>query len=248
MTNKIVKKLWNHVPKIKQPVPDGWLTIAEFCDRAGNMKVQRIYKAIEFGRIPKKHMAITKAKNRQDIVVIDWDAAAYDYIAAGKQAFRPPDFKINDAREYKPFRRSAQQKIAVEKDEVRREEIVAEITGATPGKNIDSKLQDIVDERLVNDKMVITQVMDVTTARYRKEQLEIEKRQIELRKESNELITFDTERSMLAGIAAQINGNASKSIPKWSPIFAAEEDPRVIRQLMKQMYVDILTPMEVEDE
>lgn len=245
--SRITNKLSGVVPIIKNPPPPGWLTISQFCERAGGMKVQQIYKAIDAGKISTKHMAMIKGDRDRRIVVIDWDAAAYDFIAARRQGSRPADFKINDAREYKPFRLSAQQKIAVEKEEMRREEIVAEITSTTETPPGDSKLQDIVDERLVNDKMVITRVVDVTTARYRKEQLEIEKRQIELRKESNELITTDTERSMLAGIAAQLNGNASKSIPKWSPIFAAEEDPRVIRQLMKKMYVDIFKPMEVKE-
>lgn len=232
------------IPNVGNPPPEGWLTIAEFAERSG-VQARQVYKAIDDGKIPRKHLAMMLG-GTQRTIVIDWDATAYDFIAARRQGSRPPDFIENAAREYKPFRLSAQQEIAVEAEDERRQEIENEILdGNTTGLSKE-QIQNIVDERLVNEKMVKQPVVDTTSARYRKEQLEIEKRQVELKKIANQLIDIETNRSILAGLAAQLNGNASKAIPKWSPIFAAEDDPRVIRQLMKQMFVDILKPMDGE--
>lgn len=232
------------IPNVGNPPPEGWLTIAEFAERSG-VQARQVYKAIDDGKIPRKHLAMMLG-GTQRTIVIDWDATAYDFIAGRRQGSRPADFVENAAREYKPFRLSAQQEIAAESEEKLRRKIEKEVlAGGTTGLSSE-QIQNIVDEQLVIEKMVKQPVVDTTSARYRKEQLEIEKRQVELRKEANQLIDLDTMRGILGGLAAELNGNASKAIPFWSPKFAQEDDPGVIRQLMKQMFVDILKPMDGE--
>ena len=246
MAKSITKKLWGKVPMHKGAAPAGWVTIAEFSERSGGLKTPHIYKAIGDGRIPQKHLAINHPYGEQQRLIIDWDAVAYNFFEARRPAWRPEDFKINDAREYKPFGTTPQKEALKEEIEEKREEIKEQVVSKT--ETPDDKVDRIVNEQMVSDKMIIEPVIDVTTARYRKEQLEIEKRQIALKREANQLIDLDTERSILGGIAAELNGNANKAIPKWSPIFAAEDDPRKLRQLMKQMFVEIFKPLEVEDE
>ena len=240
MTTRITDRLSANLPVHNGEPPTGWLTTKQFVERMGLSNQTQVYKAIESGKISHKHMAINRRYNEQDRIIIDWDNAAYDFIMGRRAAYRPADFKQNNAKLYKPFAVSPQQEKEVDTEEERREQIKKDVeNGTTSGDST----QDIVDERIVLDKMVLQPVIDQTSARYRKEQLEIEKRQIELKKEANELISMADERSLLAGIAAELNGNASKAVPKWSPIFAAEEDPIVVRQLMKKMFVEILTPI-----
>lgn len=247
MTTRLIDKLWGVVPTVRE-APEGWLTIAEFAARAGDMAVRQIYKGIDDGKISRKHMAILNVSGEQRVVLIDWDAAAYDFVIQRRPGSRPEDFVQNPAREYKPFRTTPQQDAIDEAVAQRRAEITSHIDGGTPGSPLSGQTQDIVDERLVNDQMVVQPVIDNTSAKFREIQLNVEKKSLELRMLANEVISFDTQRSMMGGISAELNGNASKAIPKWSPIFAAEDDPRVVRQLMKQMFVDILKPMENSDE
>lgn len=249
MTSRITKKLWKKVPTVKGAAPSGWLTIAEFAKRAGDIKVQAVYKGIENGKVSRKHIAILDGSNEQRKVIIDWDAAAYEFIAQRRAAYRPDDFEENDSHEYKPFKVTPQQELSREVYAETVSQIVGEVTG-----NRDIDLDDLTDgqQRIVNQRLVTQKTpvpipTDGTTAKYVKVLLEIEKQSMALRKEANELIDMTTERAILANLSAQLNGNASKAIPKWSPILAAEEDPRVIRQLLKKMFVDIFRPMEEND-
>lgn len=246
---RITTSLWGKIPTVGNPPPDGWLTISQFAERASmktSSAVQQIYKAIESGKIDRKHLAMMLG-GTQRTVVIDWDSAAYNFIAARRRGSRPDDFVENAAHEYKPFKRTAQQEIAAREEQEMVSAVIAEVKGEAQTE-LTEEQQRIVNQRLVTLQTVVPVPDDVTTAKYVKELLEIEKRQVELRKEANQLIEIDTERSILASLAAQLNGNANKAIPKWSTIFAAEEDPRVIRQLMKQMFVDVFRPMDGDEK
>lgn len=242
MSNRLTHRLWKVIPNVGSPPPEGWLTIAEFAERAGGILVQQIYKAIDNGKIPRKHLAMMLGGSQRTIV-IDWDATAYDFIAGRRQGSRPADFIENAAREYKPFRLSAQQEIAAEAEDERRHEIENEVIDGNTSGLSSEQIQNIVDERLVNEKMVKQPVVDTTSARYRKEQLEIEKRQVELRKEANQLIDLDTMRGILGGLAAEIKGAANRAIPAYGPILAAEENPTVVRGILKKIFADLLRPL-----
>lgn len=246
MANSLPKKLWDKVPHIKRPVPEGWLTIAEFCERAGISRVQQVYKGINDGKISRKHLALAPNENNNHVVLIDWDSTAYDFIAARRQGSRPSDFKINDAREYKPFHRSAQQEIAAHAEQQRRDEIMAEVKGEALAVG-DSELNDIVNHRLVTMNMNIPEPVDSTSTKHCNELVKFQKGQIELRKEANELITMANARSLLAGVAAEMSGAANRAIPAYSPILAAEENPIVVRQILKKIFAEVLRPI-VEDK
>lgn len=235
--SNILKDLYGKVKLHKGAPPSGWLTCIEYAERLECKPVQ-INKAVKDGRIPQKHLALNDPPEGQRRIIINWDASIYDYLINRRACYRPDDFKPNKARLYKPFNVAPHLEGAITEEPEPEED---------PKKD---PVQNIVDETLVDDEMKFTPVIDTTSAKYRKEQLDIIKKQNDLKREANELITFSDERMLLGGLAAQLGGNASKAVPKWSPIFAAEKDPRKIRQLMKQMFTDIFKPLddEVQDE
>lgn len=233
--SNILKNLYRKVKLHKGIPPAGWLTCIEYAERLGCKPVQ-INKAVKDGRIPRKHLALNDPPDGQRRVIINWDASIYDYLIKRRACYRPDDFEPNKARLYKPFNVAPHLEDAIEEPPPPQDE----------GEQKKEPVQNIVDETLVDDEMRFESVIDTTSAKYRKEQLDIIKKQNELKREANELIAMSDERMLLGGLAAQLGGNASKAVPKWSPIFAAEKDPRKIRQLMKQMFTDIFKPLDEE--
>lgn len=220
--------------------PAGWLSVKEYATRAG-ASYMAIYTAVRDGRLPRRSVAAFRCgANKARRIIIDWDATAYQFFYDMRSRYRPADFVPNENREYKPIRKKGSDP-ASQINEIKVREAV---TGQDFSSEFDRVREAVFTPKdLLTDQMHLERVTDLTTARYRSEQLKIEKQQIELRKARNEVIETAQVVALNHQIAMEVKAEWGKLIPRLAPVLAAENDPREVKKILTDAWAQAFSPL-----
>lgn len=107
--------LLEQLPLVDKPPNESWLKYSVFAKRAGANAVL-VKEAFKHDVIDHKHcVAIPSAKGAVLRLLIDWNAAGYDYILSRQKKYWPDDFKKNKKQQYKPIEVTHEAKIKTSK-------------------------------------------------------------------------------------------------------------------------------------
>lgn len=220
---------WKRGLPVFDEIPIGWLTIADAAIRAG-MRRDKLSTDVTAGRFPKSAIGLWQTNGKR-ITLLHWDAAIYDYLLSRPATSRPADFVRNDLKSYKPI-----------------STIDTPARGSSPFPTADEVTDQsptsALDALLNNQDQYTEKVVDLTSARFRAEQLKILKLQYELRVARNELIAVAEVDSLLREIAVEIKSEFTRMESAIAPVFAACSDPREIRRVLRDELARALAPLE----
>ena len=209
--NKILKSLPLH-----DACPLGFLTMKDFAERAG-ASGPSILKAVRSGKIARQHCASLKRKNSINLI-IEWNAAGYNFIAVRKEQWWPKDFKLNDEHLYKPF---------------------------DTGEEGEEEFDDALD--VGTDKVVKRRVTDIASAKFRVEQLKIERLEAELKLANNEVIPIVEVIAHELELALEIKASIVKVENKMAPLLAQANTVLECRSILEKHHreaFEALKPLE----
>lgn len=208
-----LEHLKSRLPRL-QEIPPWYLSIKEFSERAQTDK-RAVTRAVRSGRISDRHMAVhAPIRGKEKGLVIDWNAVGYDYLDAQPERFRPDDFENNPERVYRP--------------------IVVESAG--------NGLHDLdpSTDVLTDESMHYRPVTDITSAKYRKEQLAIEKEKVALLLAKNKAVLLSDVVAEQRQLAAELKAAVKSYIQRSSPRLAAEVSVVKVRQIQEQLLTEVL--------
>ena len=234
-------------PKMDNP-PKGWICISDWCARAGGVvSPQSISLAVRDGRIPMQYVARGTVR-RQAVLLLDWDNTAYDFFAKRQPTMWPPDFELNDAREYKPMRKPGND-AASKINALKR---AAAITGEDKTEEIAEVIENSeiggLTDNLFSGSMMASPVTDLYSAKYRKEQLDIEKRKMELLKIRNDMIEVSEVAREWAGMGVTLRAEFDKSATQLSSTLATVNDPREVKRILTNAFSDLCDLLWKDDD
>jgi len=233
------KDTWKDLLQKFPTQPKGWLTLHQFMERAGLKNIQGIYDDVRKGRVPSQFIAMCPYKNRMTVCV-DWDSVAYDFMIQKRAAFRPDDFVENEARQYKPIRIKGDDPAS----QINRLKRAAHIEKRDTTEEIEAlkeAVQAIPDNQttLFSSGSIVSPVVDLHSAKYRKEQLDIERKKIEVLILRNEMIEVKEIENEWRGLGITLRGEFEKAATQLAPELATIKDPREIKRRLSAAFIGI---------
>lgn len=198
-------KYWARLKKVVI-CPEGYLNGKEYSERIG-ISLQTIMKACREGRIPEKWMLVVTPPDKlsKSHLVINWNNTAYDYVLGQYPIRRHKDFKENPKKEFKPIKLTEPEQSA----------------------------EDIPETELfARSGMAYEMVTDLSSAKYRNEQLKIERQELELRHANNELIEVSAVIQERAEQAVQVRVAIQSAVQRLTPLLAVESDIKEVKRIL----------------
>lgn len=209
--------------RVVDEVPEGYMTLLEFCEGVGS-KVRSLQDSIGYGKIDKKHLVkIPFGQNGRYQVFINWDACAYNYIIGRREEFWPADFKPNDEKKYYP------------------EVLVFN------GEKVVMKGEDSEHSEVLAKDLTYKKVTDISSAKFRMEQLKIAREQERLRREMNQSVDVKDVEAQQREIGLALKTKASTLFQDTANRLAVCSSPRECKFILEEVYREILGALFDED-
>jgi DNA-binding phage protein len=225
---------------LRDKIPFQALGVQAFAERAGISR-SALTKAIRTGKIPRDCCFCKIRPNGERQLFIDWNRGGYSFMLARRPKDWPPDFRPNEAREYKPIKKGdplPNKKVGGP----RRGNSASPVSPppASPGAPDPSPPASVgpggslppsaLDEAAEGD----SNVLDMGAAKLKIEKLKIEKMEAELRQANGELLPREEVLAVYREIALELKAELTKMINHMVPAVRAADTVIRARAVAKE--------------
>lgn len=215
-----------HHAKLRKALkmPPGYIRATDFAENVG-ISDQALGKIMRLGeRISYKHQIFIMQPNdpKRAFTAIDWNNAAYPFLMSMSKHRRPTDFVENKERIYKPIE--------------------------TTGEDYDAgTVIDAPEKFFGKSGMAFEEVIDLSSAKYRSEQLKIARQELELRASNNELVEVSAVVQAQAEQAVQVRVAVQAAIQRLTPLLAVESDIAEVKRLLLEELNKALASLDTKE-
>jgi hypothetical protein len=211
-------------------LPAGYLFIRDYAQRITHLTPNNLKKAILAGRIPRTSLIVLATEKRRRAAV-HWGSTAYNFIVARSRKYWPKNFKPTSARSYRPL---------AEEGEPDGPVLTPAELGIAPPMTGTTRQSTLAG-------MHYRDVVDEATAKYRIQQLKIEKLQAEINLANNDVLKVEDVEDTQREIATELRGELKKMVQRVSSRLVAAKSVNMVREILEDAIHDALETLKNDD-